>query len=578
MGEGDISERLRPEELSALEARVDEAFAAAELPGPDRDNSRRAVLCASEDQLRFALQRAAKEALRAQHYRQAVSGFIALVDAYKYNLRAALNAIDIRQPSAPSKRLRVGDDAETYTKAGSFVFLSAAAYTAANRIFGPVHKGTRTLSRTPSGHLRLSEDASEYGYAALEALHGADDVAFSPIPFLISLVGHRYPWPNALVSLVDKTSVHRGRVRYQFITNLGRSLLKIFAQEKPDIPSEWLFPNGNLELITAVHQGLSTRAFYHLMAITYGAERRRLVGLGVDQICLEVSRRILIEDLCRLLDRSSNEIAPVVDFLTYGRDTIHPDPALQPLIPVSNDNLILAPFLMLTSNWPRNVLSLHARIDPRGFDRQSHVFETQMISRLEMGMRPDWPHWSNRNVPVASGSEEIDLIIADPTSSTLLLSEARWMIQPGDVREVLQRKQALAEKVGQAVRKRDAVRENLSAVVTSLGLDPSINWSVQSMVLIDNFGGRPSPDPDVPIVHRKVFGEAISTAPALGPMHAAFCTDAWLPRMGVDYNRVYEEIDLGGVAIEMPGFQMGSTSYMRENLPRYLEGAFGSQS
>ncbi|WP_438851163.1 hypothetical protein [Brevundimonas nasdae] len=572
------SEPLSIEEVGILEAKVDEIFAGAELPTPDQNNSRRAVLRASEDQLRFALQRAAKDSLKSHSYRQAVSGFIVLVDAYKYQLRAALNAIDTRQPYATSKIIHDGETGEFYTKAGSFVFLASAAYTAAARVFGPVHNGTRTLSRTADGSLQLSDDPAEYGYAALEALHGADDVSFSPIPFLVNLVAHRSPWPEALIKLIGKTSVHRERVRYQFITTLGRELLKIFSQDKPDIPTGWTFPCGDLALVSAVHQGLSTRAFYHLMAITYGAERRHLVGLGVDQICLEVSRQTLIQDLARVLDRSVNEIAPVVDFLTYGTNTTHPDPALQPLIPVDHTKLILAPFLILTSNWPRNILSLHARVDPRSFNSQSHSFEYEMITRLEIIMRSDWPHWSNKNLPIAPGFEEIDLIVADPKSGTLLLCEARWMIQPGDVREVLQRKKALREKVQQAERKRDSVRANLPAVIATLNLDASINWSVQAIVLIDNFGGAPSSKADIPIVHRKVFAHAVPTAPTLELLHSVLSTDSWLPRNGADYQRVYEEFDLGGMKIEMPGFQMGKTSYMHKNLPNYLRTAYNTST
>lgn len=578
------SQPLQPTEIDAIEATVDETFAAAELPTGDRFNSRWAVTRTYEDQLRFELARTAQRASEPSNYRQAVSAFIAKVDGYKYDLRAAMNAIDERQPAVLVKRARDSETGEIYTRAGQFGLVSAGAYASASRVFGPVRAGTRTLLRTSDGKLRVSEEPAEYGYAALEALHGADDPGFSPIPFLVDIFRgptsfdkrrrEHVSWPEFVATIVQRTNVRREVIRYQFITTVAREALQVFRLDRPDIPNGWMFPCGDLDIVSDVFRGLATRAFYHLLAVNFGAQRLGLRGGGVDQLCLEIDRTTLTADLCRLLGRSEAEVKSVLTYLTYGESVRTPDPALQPIIPVGGDRILLPPFLILTSNWGRNLLTLHARTDPASFNAQSHAFEQLMVQRLQEGLRSDWIAWPNRNLPAGKSSEEVDLVLVEKATHTILLCEARWMIQPGDIREVLQRKNVCREKVAQALRKREAVRANIKRVAASLGLDPTANWTVEALVVIDNFGGTPSPVEGVPIVHRKIFAEAALSAPSLARLHPALASSAWLPRAGSDYKRVYDTVDIGGVEIELPGFRMGPRSYLKEHLPKYLAEAW----
>lgn len=510
---------------------------------------------------------------------------MARADAYKYELKAALDQIDRRLPDGPAERAPRGSDGDVYTKAGKFSFVAGGAYVAATTVFGPVRAETRSLSRTTDGRLRLSEAASERSYPALEALHGADDERFSPIPFLARVfagpkvlhaeLGAMIEWGEPIKALVAQTDVRGDRVRYQFIFRYARDLLEIFRLDDPELPPNWRFPWGTLKVVAEVFAALATRAFYHLVAINFGAARRGLVGCGVDQICLVTEPADLAKDLARLLGRSVEDVRLVLDALSYGAGVRTPDPALQPLIPIGKGRIVVPPFLVLTSNWARNMLSLHARVDPKSFDAQSHLFEAQMVARLASQADSRWRVWVNRHVPTKPKREEIDLILADETSRTLLLCELRWMIQPCDIREVLERQRVCGHKVAQALRKRDRVRDHMTDVLRDLALDASAAWRIEALVIIDNFGGGPSPAPkEVPVVPRKVLEQALDLAPNLDRLHAAFTTSVWLPREGADFHKDYQTIDLGGVEIELPLFGMGAQAYIRDNVGVYLSAAY----
>lgn len=149
------------------------------------------------------------------------------------------------------------------------------------------------------------------------------------------------------------------------------------------------------------------------------------------------------------------------------------------------------------------------------------------------------------------------------------------MIQPGDIREVLERQASCRQKSVQALRKRDAIRANLPDVLKALELAPDDDWRVEALVIVDNFGGAPSTSPkEAPVVPRKIFAQALSLAPDLDRLHAAFTSPDWLPREGRDYHRPFHQVDIGGVEMELPFFVMGAEAYMRDNLETYLQTAY----
>jgi hypothetical protein len=254
--------------------------------------------------------------------------------------------------------------------------------------------------------------------------------------------------------------------------------------------------------------------------------------------------------------------------------TTSPDPALQPFIPVAPDQYAIPCTLILSSNWQRNLLSLHARVSSRTFDASSSVFEKKMTTKL-MDRLPT-PIYSRANVTISgeAQTEEIDLVLVDSESETILICELRWMIQPGDAREVLNRMSVCYEKVEQAERKLTFSKSHISLLTNILDLDPTKNWKLNAAVVIEGFGGIPSPRPnETPIVPVEVFVRIFGLISDLDKAHAFLCSTLWLPRLGLDFERPVEETDLWGVKFAIGGLTHGHQSYLRESLPQYTREA-----
>ena len=178
-------------------------------------------------------------------------------------------------------------------------------------------------------------------------------------------------------------------------------------------------------------------------------------------------------------------------------------------------------------------------------------------------------------LPTHNGSEEIDLLLIDQKEKFILVGELRWMLQPGDVREVVNRKKVAHEKVTQTLRKVSSAKNAIDKILNYLDLPKSNDWRISGIVIIDGFGGVSSNMPkEVPVVPKDIFVPALQLAPSLEHLHATFTSPIWLPKLGIDYELELSETTLCGVPFLRPGINVDKVSYMKETLPDYLSKAF----
>jgi hypothetical protein len=573
---------LSNEEVDLLEARMDTEFENTPLPGTNIYQTRWAICTVGEDIHRFAILKAAQDWYKPEN-RQVQSRLIARVDRYKYELRHALDLCE-KKLSHTEITSSGKIDEKSYEVAWR-LFQAADQFAYATRVFSSYRSGFSQFYRdTNSGVIRLNRTGRNIAYYVLEYMAQADSSEINPLwivvpPFAGPAVevpedNSVWEWSDTIHAIVRRAKIKNSNIKYQIVTKIGRELLKQFQQETSLLPDNWCLPWGNGSEARAFFQALQTRCFYHLLSIHFGAARAHLFGCGIGQICLRIDKRNLIDDIVRIGDLSPKTVSSFIDALIFGMGTTSPDPALQPFIPVAPDQYAIPCTLILSSNWQRNLLSLHARVSSRTFDASSSVFEKKMTTKL-MDRLPT-PIYSRANVTISgeAQTEEIDLVLVDSESETILICELRWMIQPGDAREVLNRMSVCYEKVEQAERKLTFSKSHISLLTNILDLDPTKNWKLNAAVVIEGFGGIPSPRPnETPIVPVEVFVRIFGLISDLDKAHAFLCSTLWLPRLGLDFERPVEETDLWGVKFAIGGLTHGHQSYLRESLPQYTREA-----
>jgi hypothetical protein len=299
---------------------------------------------------------------------------------------------------------------------------------------------------------------------------------------------------------------------------------------------------------------------YHWIAVHFGASLNGLRGGGETSLLHVTTKARLIRDLQEICSLGESVIRSFVQYLTYGYAMKTPDPALQPIIALGNGLMGIPCLLFLSSNYERNLLSLQTRIDSTAFNTMSKLFEDGMVRDLLKEVSSRWP-LSKGNVTIRVGGEfeEIDLLVADPTSRTLLACELRWMLGPGDPREVQHRKKVCREKVNQLSRKVKWLSSRTALALRVLGstvLDTN-GWRVEGIVAIQNFGGTVSTNPKFPVMTTRLFVQGVGEAQSLRHFAAWSQSLNWLPIEDRHFRIVPHEIHLSTLSkhLVVPGIE-----------------------
>lgn len=561
--------------LQALEAEVDRHFATHALPGDDRYASVWNLCTVAEDLHRILLMQSASCWINPSERANRAS-FMLELDAYKYSLQHCLRRI-YRLP-VKSDNLPVVVSAGAYEASLDHIRDHGREYAEVSRIFARCYEGIAGLEYdSVVNRVRVVSKAIDSPYTTLEIVSDDDEDSFSPIVVLgtlfngvksVSETGQEYEWGEPILDVVKRARVKNGRVKYTYVTQLARAIYGDFDQGTHVVPESWNFPWGSADACKRFCVALQTILFYHLVSIHFAACRDKLVGGGLDQLTFLTSVKELLDRICRTSGLTYGSAEAILHALTYGNATENPDPALQPLLPLGGNRLLALPTFFLSSKWSRNLLSLHSRVDPRSFDRQSKIFEIRMVEGIRSAIGARFDPEFNRTI----ANEEIDLLLVDLQHKVVLLCELRWVLQPGDPREVNQKRKALQQKVRQVERKRNRVAA--ASLKERRKIHPSIDdsWSFHGIVVVEGYGGTVSEHPQhLPIVPKTVFLEVVQGVENLDLLHAMFTSPLWLPRDGIDFHREIRDTPLCGAVFERAVMTIGDATYMPTSLRGYLE-------
>jgi hypothetical protein len=538
--------------LREFESALDAAFARPPLPHPNLHLSNWYLLTVAEDWQRVLFASTEKELLdsRVEYY----------VDRMKYSLRHSLMRTKAECKDTTPAAIPVRVVPAIYVRARQLL-LAGMDYSIGAQICSTVHSGAAQIFKEANGifQVKIDERLLDKRYGALELMRqtgGEPTVSFSGLVWAWMRVAELVPPP---VYVIAESVRLRGRLlRYEFDPDLAFQLVTYVPQPPHLIPEDWEFPWGGRAETTLLINALSLRCMYHVLAVHFGAARLKLRGGGESNLCFCLSRNELLEDMAVISSLNSSHIEAFISFLTYGQRTSAPDSALQPIVCLTQGIVAVTAIGFLASNQERNLLTLQARLDPPTFNRLSGSFEVQMTERLDARLRERWRFVvPNRTFQLGSNREELDLLIAEPETSTMVILELRWMLPPGDPREVQTKKQACHQKVEQLERKTAAARGHVGAVMErafSLNVTDAASWRVFGIVVVAGFGGARSLNDGIAVMPDYVLEGVIGDAPSLRHLAEWSISLAWLPVEGREFE-VEEEskFHLDDVRVRYPG-------------------------
>jgi hypothetical protein len=426
-----------PQQVAKVERVIDASLEALPLPAEEYFEALWHFLTVSEDIPRMVILRSSGT-VTEQGESDEMMRLSSIIDDNKYALRYILGVIDRRLPKARTLQKRIKTGEAPYTRAGRSLVI-AQDYRTIVGVFTAYHSGDGLCTIDESGdHLWFTFPAHSEAYLALEYSVGVEEAGANLIAALFGWL--RFPSvapPVAEQIGKSVVALDGDRLVYEFDGGAGDEV----ARSLPNpaswnlVPLNWAFPWGSRLEVMSLWNSLLIRCAYHLVAINFGASRLQITGGGVDDLCLRIKRGELVQNIRRLSKAPLDRIVRFVQGMTYGQGTRTPDPALQPLMPCGGDELLLPCVHVLSSKGGRNLLSLHARIDEKSFNSQSASFEQAMVEDVAALASGRFPLVRTQFNFTPTG--EIDLVIVDDRSATILIGELRWMIPPGDARETV---------------------------------------------------------------------------------------------------------------------------------------------
>jgi hypothetical protein len=308
------------------------------------------------------------------------------------------------------------------------------------------------------------------------------------------------------------------------------------------LPGDWRTTRYSFADLKTVYSAISAiaeiRLQARLIAANQGAE-----GGGFNDAVMIYSVGELHSRIRRYTRLGDHTISSIVEDLTYGsRGIKHSDPALQPVIPVGNDILLIAPSLILCSSQERNhcalLNSIAAERDAYAalVDRKEAITREQIVAvATGKGYRPFYG--------IAAG-HQIDLALIDDGSEAVLLLELKWFIGPDEVGEVLARNEELQRGVSQVKARLSTFHDGTGAIQKDLGVPPF--YRCNGAVVSQNWiGSRVAQDEAVPIVSLRHLERALVELDPLTAVSDWLTNRRYLPAENVHFRVRKGEVRVG---------------------------------
>jgi hypothetical protein len=460
---------------------------------------------------------------------------VALVDRAKYGLKLALR--EVFDASAAPLPIPPPDISERDYLASARFFGTALAYYNAITAFSFWHSGRVSFSM--KGHaLRLKMPPEIHHLIVREAIESVTSADAAPMQALLRWLAEDFrdsPLARRLTVGAQRAGPHA--VAYIRDVSLVAAVREAMPSPIPLFPTDWGWHAlSALELRSLLHS-LQAICLHHVITNWHSAAKLDMQGRAITTTALLITVSELTRYLKALTGIPEDKIQPFCTALSYGHGVDTPDPALQPLIAVAPGTVAVPALLTVTSGVERNFLSLIARIDKRAFDGASrYTVRTRFY------------------VPNRRDVGDIDLLILDTQSRCALVCELRWMLPPGETREVENRLAVVPRKAAQAVKKSTAFRESIEACLATLKIDATGTWLVQPIVILDGFPGLSSDG--VRVVTRRLFSTGLRYTTSLTGLLTWLDSDAFVPKEGVHYRLMKTSTSLGGVSIERYGVDL----------------------
>jgi len=318
-------------------------------------------------------------------------------------------------------------------------------------------------------------------------------------------------------------------VRYRDELDLGRYTMK---QVKAFVAA--------LQTMCAVHDHLC-----------YLVTQKRL-AFPTNSAVLTKRRSEWIFELSDMSGVARDAMQEIVDDLIFGvRNPIDLHSELFVQFDQNSDLIGLLPQFGLSAGVDENLLRTLARKDSKRYDRLSDIKEQEMTKELGS--------LSSKRISVSGpfalpkeARTDLDLVVVDENSSTVLIAELKWIRKPMFAKARTRADEEFLKGIAQLAKVKAFLDRTPSylKVRGAISRDLSEYAKVHFALIGRDHMVWPESDPWCLIVEYEVFKERLAEATDLNATARIFSQYEWLPVEGVDFELRMESATVSGITIE----------------------------
>lgn len=335
------------------------------------------------------------------------------------------------------------------------------------------------------------------------------------------------------------------------------------------LPGNWSFRGISIRALREIWSLLNGLSAIHFLAHGRGAATG-VEALAARTIVLLTPPSEVEAKLTRVAHIAHrDEIREILRLQVYDPELPSPkrDPALQPLVALGSALIAVAPQLIIGSNEERNFVAFLARHFKREYDETTHVFESALIQELREKLgRTHYRVASQVRVPGRAGLPDIDLVIGEDNTGILQIIELKWVIEPSETWELLERAEAQRKGIDQVRRLLSFERENpgrLWAICFPGAPKPS-QVSVRGCVAMRGFWGTAAAEEgEVPVVEENLLVGRLASSGPLDKVWEWLNSRQFLPQEGVHFDRRETEARFGECVVLWEGFVFKNAAEQR---------------
>ncbi|WAU73700.1 hypothetical protein [Acinetobacter sp. TR11] len=384
------------------------------------------------------------------------------LDEMKYIYKFSINKIYKDFKSFPSLNLKLSTDKKSYPEYFNFI-LKTIDYKKAVHLMSMLHTNTFSIQSTTNNNYYIKyKNDYNISYNMLESIGINKPKTDDFISLLVNFYFRQddnYFVNRISEILYENVFLKKRKIKYNFNKKLFKEIISVAGhRERERLHLEvFHYSWGSSDLTAKLIDALIYRCLYHLISIRVANIKYNFIGGFEDSLVLVTEKNKLINDISLISDiKDIEKIKEFLEFLEFPKNldkSLSSDAALQPLF-LHQKEYFIPCFHIIESNIERNLMTLFARNDSKNFDKQSNIFEKKMINQIE-GNLINQIYKKNYKKRINKKDQEFDFLFIDEINKKILIIELRWMIQPADPREVINKRKACYEKVQKVKEKKN---------------------------------------------------------------------------------------------------------------------------